>query len=66
VAETIQRIFIDPPIAVARLGGSNAPQDAFEWEVPSLGKGVPLKDFALRDMVRYALGQGDALGKGAP
>jgi len=31
VAETIQSIFIDPPIAIARLGGSNAPQEAFEW-----------------------------------
>lgn len=27
----IQSIFIDPPIAVARLGGSAAPQDAYEW-----------------------------------
>lgn len=31
MARTIQAIFIDPPIAVARLGGSNAPQDAFRW-----------------------------------
>ena len=27
----IQSIFIDPPIAVARLGGSPVPQDAYEW-----------------------------------
>lgn len=27
----IQSIFVDPPIAVARLGGSPAPQDAYEW-----------------------------------
>lgn len=27
----IQSIFIDPPIAVARLGGSPAPLDAYEW-----------------------------------
>ena len=27
----IQSIFIDPPIAIARLGGSPAPQDAYEW-----------------------------------
>jgi hypothetical protein len=31
MARTIQAIFIDPPIAVARLGGSNAPQDAYRW-----------------------------------
>jgi hypothetical protein len=29
--ETIQGIFVDPPIAVARLGGSTAPQDAYRW-----------------------------------
>lgn len=27
----VQSIFIDPPMAVARLGGSPAPQDAYEW-----------------------------------
>lgn len=27
----IQSIFVDPPIAVARLGASPAPQDAYEW-----------------------------------
>jgi hypothetical protein len=31
MAETIQAIFINPPIAVARLGGSNTPQDAYIW-----------------------------------
>jgi hypothetical protein len=31
MAETIQRIFIDPPIAVARLGGSTTPQNAYKW-----------------------------------
>jgi hypothetical protein len=31
MAEIIQSVFIDPPIAVARLGGSNAPQDAYLW-----------------------------------
>jgi hypothetical protein len=28
----IQSLFIDPPIAIARLGGSSAPMDAYEWE----------------------------------
>lgn len=31
MAETIQRIFIDPPIAVGRLGGSTTPQNAYKW-----------------------------------
>jgi hypothetical protein len=31
MAEAIQAIFIDPPIAIARLGGSSVPQDAFVW-----------------------------------
>jgi hypothetical protein len=30
-ADTIQDIFIDPPIAIARLGGSSMPQDAYIW-----------------------------------
>jgi hypothetical protein len=33
MAQRIQGIFIDPPIAIARLGGSNAPQDAYRWTV---------------------------------
>lgn len=31
MAQIIQEIFVDPPIAIARLGGSNAPQDAYRW-----------------------------------
>jgi hypothetical protein len=31
MAQTIMAIFVDPPIAVARLGGSNVPQDAYRW-----------------------------------
>ena len=31
MAEIIQAIFITPPIAIARLGGSTTPQDAFKW-----------------------------------
>jgi hypothetical protein len=31
MARTIQAIFVDPPIAIARLGGSNSPQDAYRW-----------------------------------
>jgi hypothetical protein len=31
MAETIQKIFIDPPIAIARLGGSTLPQNAYRW-----------------------------------
>jgi hypothetical protein len=31
MAEVMQSIFIDPPIAVARLGGSTVPQEAFQW-----------------------------------
>jgi hypothetical protein len=33
MAGTIQGIFIDPPIAIARLGGSDAPQDAYRWTI---------------------------------
>jgi hypothetical protein len=28
---SIQEIFVDPPLAIARLGGSSVPQDAFTW-----------------------------------
>lgn len=31
MAEILQAIFIDPPIAIARLGSSSVPQDAFVW-----------------------------------
>src|SRR6266542_798999 len=31
MAETIQRIFVNPPIAIARLGGSTTPQNAYTW-----------------------------------
>jgi hypothetical protein len=31
MADVIQSIFIDPPIAIARLGGSTVPQDAYLW-----------------------------------
>src|ERR1700752_4470614 len=31
MADLIQSIFIVPPIAVARLGGSTVPQDAYLW-----------------------------------
>lgn len=31
MAVRIQAIFIDPPIAVARLGGSTTPMDSFRW-----------------------------------
>jgi hypothetical protein len=34
MAQTIQEIFVDPPIAIARLGGSSAPQDAYRWVEP--------------------------------
>lgn len=35
MAPTIQSLFINPPIAVARLGGSTVPQDAYLWvELP--------------------------------
>ena len=30
-ADKIQDIFIDPPLAIARLGGSSMPQDAYIW-----------------------------------
>jgi len=35
MAPTIRAIFLDPPIAVARLGGSSAPQDAYCWADPT-------------------------------
>jgi hypothetical protein len=31
MAEIIQRIFTNPPIAIARLGGSSTPQNAYRW-----------------------------------
>jgi hypothetical protein len=31
MAARLQAIFIDPPIAVARLGGSNIPMESFRW-----------------------------------
>jgi hypothetical protein len=31
MAETIQRLFTNPPIAIARLGGSTTPQAAYRW-----------------------------------
>src|SRR5882724_3399485 len=31
MAEKIQRLFTNPPIAIARLGGSTAPQFAYRW-----------------------------------
>ncbi len=31
MAETIQRLFINPPIGIARLGGSTTPQLAYRW-----------------------------------
>lgn len=35
MARVIQALFIDPPIAIARLGGSSAPQDAYCWADPA-------------------------------
>jgi hypothetical protein len=34
MAQTIQAIFVDPPIAIARLGGSRIPLDAYIWVEP--------------------------------
>ena len=34
MAEIIQEIFCDPPIAIARLGGSTAPLEAYTWTTP--------------------------------
>jgi hypothetical protein len=34
VAETIQALFCDPPIVIARLGGSTTPLDCCVWEEP--------------------------------
>jgi hypothetical protein len=31
MAETLQRLFTNPPIAVARLGGSTTPQNSYKW-----------------------------------
>jgi hypothetical protein len=31
VTDVIQKIFISPPIAIARLGGGSTPQDAYKW-----------------------------------
>ncbi len=35
MAEIIQQIFCDPPISIARLGGSSTPLDAYVWDEPS-------------------------------
>jgi len=32
-ADTIRRLFFTPPIAIARLGASTTPMDAFDWVV---------------------------------
>ena len=34
MAHTVQALLIDPPIAIAKLGGSSAPQDAYCWADP--------------------------------
>ena len=34
MAEIIQEIFCDPPMAIARLGGSTAPLEAYSWTKP--------------------------------
>ena len=31
MADVIQSIYVNPPIAIARLGGSSIPQDAYVW-----------------------------------
>lgn len=35
MTEVIQQIFCDPPIGIARLGGSSTPLDAYVWDEPS-------------------------------
>ena len=35
MAETIQHIFCDPPISIARLGSSSTPLDAYVWSEPA-------------------------------
>ena len=35
MAETIQQIFCDPPISIARLGSSSTPLDAYVWSEPA-------------------------------
>jgi hypothetical protein len=35
MAETIRQIFCDPPISIARLGGSSTPLDAYVWNEPA-------------------------------
>lgn len=51
MAKIIQELFINPPIAVARLGGSTVPQDAYQWvESPdprSSGATVVAPDWSL-------------------
>jgi hypothetical protein len=29
--DTVRRLFFVPPVAIARLGGSTTPMDAFDW-----------------------------------
>ena len=40
----IQELFIDPPLAIARLGGSSIPQDAYSW--------IPRRDWRLVSLGR--------------
>lgn len=51
MADIIQQIFCDPPIAIARLGGSTTPQVAYTWSQPpnprSDGETVILPDWSL-------------------
>jgi hypothetical protein len=41
---TILDLFIDPPLTVARLGGSSMPQDAFVWEAARRGAAITYMD----------------------
>lgn len=51
MADIIQQLFINPPIAVARLGGGSTPQDAYRWAEPpnprSSGETVVMPDWSL-------------------
>ncbi|WP_069269110.1 hypothetical protein [Paraburkholderia nodosa] len=51
MAEVIQDLFLNPPFAVARLGGGSVPQDSYRWETTpdprSNGETVAAPDWSL-------------------
>jgi hypothetical protein len=58
MAETIQQIICDPPISIARIGGSSTPLDAYVWNAPAKPRAdgdtiiVPAWSLRVKDRIR--------------